>query len=160
MFEDVRCQDCGGEIARVAAYEIDNRIASGQYVRGFRLVRKTKEFNGEQFETTEEGVWGICSKCLRLSEIQADSKGGDRAADAQMARIRESVALVRERRPDLALEEAVAAVVEYEFRPNREADRGFRAYLLGEGGPRDEATDAAVREFMRQIEGPHAGGAA
>ena len=155
----VKCQECDKHIADVARDEVERRLARGEYVN--RAASMTK--GGSEGSTTHQvrfGIFGVCGDCAGLVRVQADSRGSEAAAEAQMARIRESVALVRERRKDLTLEEAVAAVIEYEFRPNHESDRGFRAYLLGEGAAKDEATDAAVREFMRQLDGPHAGGAA
>lgn len=153
----VVCQACNGEIARVARDVVEDRIARGEYVT--RSARLNKNSDSSTHQVTE-GVFGICRVCAGIARAQADSKGSELAAEAQIVRIREAVALVRERRKDLTLEQAVAAVIEYEFRPNHESDRAFRAYLLGEGAPRDPEVDAKAREFVRQLSGPHAGGAA
>ena len=160
MLLQVTCQECGAAMSLVASDEVEKRIATGQYVNGQRL-RKGKNSQGDNnLDTYDEAVFGICAKCQRLAELQADSKGSDRAADAQTIRIRMRLAIIRERRQDLTLEQAVAAAVEAEFDPHHEANRDFRAYLLGEGAPKDADVDAAAREFVAQLDGPHPGGAA
>ena len=159
MLLQVVCQDCGAAMALVQDDEVEKRLASGQYVNGVR-VRKGRNSQGDNnLDTYDESIFGICSKCQRLAEIQADSKGSDRAAEAQMIRIRSYVALIRERRKDLTLEQAVQAAIEAEYDPTHESDRGFRAYLLGEGAPKDEATDAAARGFLAELEGAKVAGA-
>ena len=155
----VKCQECDTHIADVARDEVERRLDSGQYVNRAAHVSRS----GSDGATTHQvrwGIFGVCRTCAETIRVQADAKGSEAAAEAQMIRIREAVELVRARRKDLTLEEAVAAVIEYEFRPNHEGDRAFRAYLLGEGAPRDPEVDEKAREFMRQLEGPHAGGAA
>jgi len=152
MLLQVTCQECGADMELVASDEVEKRIASGQYVNGVKL-RKGKNSQGDNnLDTYDEAIFGICRKCAARARTQADSKGSERAAEAQMIRIRERVALIRERRKDLTLEQAVAAAIEDEFDPSHEPNRDFRAYLLGEGVPKDEATDAAAREFVAQLQ--------
>lgn len=154
----VKCQKCGGDIAIVARDEVEKRVASAQYVT--RRASTTKAYDGGTSHRVEEGIFGVCRKCAETIRVQADAKGSEAAAEAQMIRIRDYVAEVRRIRPELSLERAVEIAVAYEFDPHREPDRGFRAYLLGEGAPFDADIDAKAREFMRQLTGPHAGGAA
>ena len=154
----VKCQECDAHIADVARDEVERRIASGQYVTKAASMSRSQS-DGATTHQVRQGIFGVCRTCAGTARVQADNSGSEKAAEAQIIRIREAVALVRERRRDLTLEQAVAAVIEYEFRPNHEADRGFRAYLLGEGAPHDPEVDAKAREFMRQLHGPHVGGA-
>jgi DNA-directed RNA polymerase subunit M/transcription elongation factor TFIIS len=152
--QSVKCQKCGDEIAIVNEYVVADRIAKGEYVKT-RIVR-SKNWEGHETTTTHEGVFGVCQECKRQERPTA--KGS--TADAQMTNIRQRVALVRERRPDLTLEQAVSAAVEDEFDPHNEPDPAFRTYLLGYfGAPDPEANDKARRIF-EGLEGPHAGGAA
>lgn len=149
----VYCQECNAHMADVARDEVERRIKSGQYVTRRAYMASS---DNATFGRVDNGIFGVCRVCAD-KPVRGDSEA---QAEAQMIRIREAVALVRERRKDLTLEQAVAAVIEYEFRPNHESSRAFRAYLLGEGAPHDPEVEAKAREFMRQLEGPHAGGAA
>ena len=142
----VTCQICDTHLADVSRDEVERRIASGRYAT-------TQWFKGKAYA----GIFGMCSDCATLSanepseRVQADAKGGARAADAQMIRIREYVAEARRMMPAISLENAVRVALEFEFDPHHEGDRGFRAYLLGEGAPKDAAIDAQAREFMSRV---------
>jgi len=151
----VKCQECGKDILLVQDDEVEKRIAKGEYVQGSKIVRKTK-FDGEQYQTSEEGIWGICSKCAATDRAITDQRA---AAESQTRRIQATLALIRERRSDLTLEEAAKAAVEMEFDPRNEPNPAFRAYLL-EHAEKDEASDEAARGFLADLDGPNAAGAA
>lgn len=158
MLLQIKCQDCGKDMLLVQDDEVEKRIATGEYVNGSKLVKR-KKFDGEQYTTPEEGIFGICSKCAADARAIIDNSGADAAVTAQTRRIQDRLALIRERRPDLTLEQAARAAVESEFDPNNEPNVAFRAYLL-EHAAKDEANDAAARGFLADLDGPNAGGAA
>lgn len=142
--------------------EVERRIAKGEYVNGSRLVKRTKH-DGEQYETAEEGIFGICSKCAANDRAITDVNA---AAEAQSRRIREHVDSIRQGRKELGLswtetdrEEAVTSAVIREFDPRNEPNPAFRAYLL-EHAAKDEASDAAARGFLADLDGPSVAGAA
>ena len=146
----VCCQVCGTEIALVHPEVVEERIRSGEYVT--RRAVSQSQWGGGQNVAYQEGVFGICSKCRR-EQGQALVKGNsDAQADAQMIRIRDYVAQARRSRPEWTLQQAVTAAIAWEFRPQNEPDRGFRAYLLGEGAPKDAEVDARAHQIMTLIE--------
>jgi hypothetical protein len=152
------CQDCGEDIALVHPQEVKERIASGQYVKGFRMVRKTKP-DGEEYETSEKGIFGICKNCARLAATAPDLSDGSKA---QSKRIRESVAEARRTMPAITLANAVKLAIEDEFAPRNEPNLAFRAYLLERAhlDPAERSLWRKVRGLLREVFGPHAGGVA
>jgi hypothetical protein len=154
----VICQDCGKDMALVQDDEVEKRIATGEYVNGSRLIKR-KKFDGEQYTTPEEGIYGICKKCAANARAIIDNGGAGAAATAQERRIQATLALIRERRSDLTLEQAAKAAVEMEFDPRNEPNVAFRAYLL-EHAEKDEARDEAARGFLADLDGPSVAGAA
>lgn len=134
--------------------EIEQGIKTGRYVRGYKMARKSDPRNGEQFETTQKEIFGICKLCARQAAGRPDKT---EPGAAQSRRIQERLALIRERRTDLTTEQAARAAVEDEFDPHNEPNPAFRAWLL-EHGERDKSRDAEIAETFG--EGPHAGGAA
>ena len=158
MLLQVKCQDCGVNMQLVQDDEVEIRIAKGEYVAGVRNITKT-DIHGGQYKSNEEGIWGICKKCAANARAIIDNSGAGAAASAQSKRIQERLALIRERRKDLTLEQAAAAAVETEFDPHNEPNPAFRAFLL-EHAARDEANDAAARVFLADLDGPNVAGAA
>ena len=138
----------------VSSDEVEKRIADGQYVKGVRLIQRTK-YDGEPYTTTEEGIWGICSACAREDRAKTDLRGA--GALEQAKRIQNRLAFIRERRPELTLKQAAHAAVEDEFDPHNEPNPAFRAWLL-ERADRDTTRDAEIAATFG--DGPHAGGAA
>lgn len=156
--KSVCCQDCGEEIGLVHPQEIEERLSRGEYVN--RRVVLSKTWDGATTASYQDGVFGICRKCRATRAARPVRGDSGKQAEAQMIRIRDRVALIRERRQDLTLEKAVHAAIEDEFDPAKEPDRAFRAYLLGEGAPKDADVDAKARALIDALAGPHAGGAA
>ena len=154
MLLQIVCQDCGKDMLLVADDEVEKRIARGEYVRGDKLVKSTS-WNRQ----TEEKIFGICMDCKRKVALAGDYQyGAGVAVDLQRKRIQERLALIRERRSDLTLEEAARAAVESEFEPRNEPNPAFRAYLL-ELAEKDEASDAAARGFLADLDGAKVDGA-
>ena len=154
MLLQIVCQDCGKDMLLVADDEVEKRIARGEDVRGDKLVKSTS-WNRQ----TEEKIFGICADCKRKVALAGDYQyGAGVAVDLQRKRIQERLALIRERRSDLTLEEAARAAVESEFEPRNEPNPAFRAYLL-ELAEKDEASDAAARAFLADLDGPEGAGA-
>jgi ssDNA-binding Zn-finger/Zn-ribbon topoisomerase 1 len=148
------CQDCGEDMLLVADDEVEKRIAKGEYVRGDKLIKSTS-WNHQ----TEEKIFGICAECRRKAALADNySYGSSVAVDLQRKRIQAHLALIRERRSDLTLEEAARAAVESEFDPRNEPNPAFRAYLL-ELAEKDEASDAAARGFLADLDGAKVDGA-
>lgn len=150
MSTEYKCQECGDQIGYLSSDELERRLATGDVVKGSRLTKKT-DYRGDLVDEMTSGVFGICRACKRKERTLADSAGSDKAADAQTIRIRDRAAMIRKIWPDLPLEEVIHAAVEDEFDPRNESDRGFRAYLLGEGAPKDAEVDAAARRFMENL---------
>ena len=149
QLQSVCCQECGEEIALVHPDEVAARLASGEYVT--RRAVTSKEWGGGKSVSHQDGIFGICRKCRHEQATRPVNGDSAALADAQMNRIRDYVAEARRTMPRITLEGAVKLAIQFEFSPNREANRDFRAYLLGEGAPKDPKVDEIARRFMANL---------
>lgn len=147
---EYKCQDCGCQIGFLAADELERRIESGDVVKGDRIVPST-DWDGKPTTKRESGYWGVCRPCQQAAARRPVRGDSTAQADAQMNRIRDNVASLRRRADALSVEEVVHAVVEQEFNPHAESDPDFRAYLLGEGAPKDPSVEEVARRFMENL---------
>jgi hypothetical protein len=129
----------------VSSDELKHGIANGRFTQG----QKVKQTSGSSFnpgmDFYETQISGICRKCARINQPL------DNEISAQRKRIQDKIALLRERRPDLTLEQMVSAAVDEEFDPYNEPNGAFRAYLL-EHLPKSAINDEAARAIVASLD--------
>ena len=138
-------------MALVAEDEVEKRIASGQYHRGEAITQSVGSFNPGMDMYTEK-IFGMCRKCAVI-DLPLENE-----ITQQRRRIQARLALIREKRLDLTLEQAAHAAVEDEFEARNEPNPDFRAYLL-ERAEKDEASDETARAVLASLPDDDAAGA-
>lgn len=144
------CQDCGEKGPIVTPRELEEGLAEGRYVNGSILVTRVKPDTGEQFTTSEAYVLYICRDCKRKAAKDAHAWQAH-PEEARHRRIMHRLAHIRERSPEMSLEEAVMRTTDDEFEPENEPDIRLRRYLMDRGEQNAHA-DEGAREVLRQLE--------
>ena len=148
--EEVKCQECGGQIGFYTASELQKKIDSGEIVKGRAYKRNADEAESAKRQVGySDGFFGICRVCRR-DYANAPLLGND-PEGARHRRIMERLAAIRRNDPGMSLEEAAMRATEDEFEPENEPNPEFRRYLM-ERGTKSAAADAAAREVIKSLE--------